>query len=91
EEQKTVNIMFMIFNLLYGFFDRLVQALDAHAHRSKNYPNWFMSSVSVYGLGFQLLIVALFLSLGKITFIVPFFIGYTVLFPIMIIIRKSLK
>ncbi|MCP9756614.1 CDP-alcohol phosphatidyltransferase family protein [Lacihabitans sp. CCS-44] len=91
ENQKTVNIMFMIFNLLYGFFDRFVQALDANAHRSKNYPNWFMSLVSVYGLGFQLLIVALFLSLGKMTFIVPFFIGYTVLFPIMIIIRKSLK
>ncbi len=91
EKQKTVNIMFMIFNVLYGFFDRFVQALDANAHRSKNYPNWFMSSVSVYGLGFQLLIVALFLSLGKMTFIVPFFIGYTVLLPIMIIVRKSLK
>jgi phosphatidylglycerophosphate synthase len=91
EEQKTVNIMFLIFNLLYGFFDRLVQALDTNAHRSKNYPNWFMSLVSVYGLGFQLLIIALFLSLGKMTFIVPFFIGYTVLFPIIIIIRKSLK
>lgn len=91
EKQKTVNIMFMIFNVLYGFFDRFVQALDANAHRSKNYPNWFMSLVSVYGLGFQLLIAAIFLSLGKMTFIVPFFIGYTVLLPIMIIVRKSLK
>jgi hypothetical protein len=91
ENQKTVNVMFKIFNVLYGFFDRFVQALEATAHRSKNYPSWFMSLVSVYGLGFQLLIVALFLSLDKMTFIVPFFIGYTLLLPIMIMVRKSLN
>ncbi|MCP9766434.1 CDP-alcohol phosphatidyltransferase family protein [Lacihabitans sp. LS3-19] len=91
ESQKVVNIMFFIFNVLYGFFDRLIQGLDANAHRSKNYPNWFMSFVSIYGLGFQLLIMAVLLALGKMDFIIPFFIGYSVLIPIMIIIRKTLK
>ncbi len=91
EKQKTVNIMFMIFNVLYGLFDRFIQTLDTNAHRSKNYPSWFMSLVSLYGLGFQLLITTLFLSMNKMTFIIPFFIGYTVLLPIMIIIRKSLN
>ena len=91
EKQQTVNVMFMIFNVLYGFFDRFVQALDANAHRSKNYPSWFMSFVSVYGLGFQLLIVSVMLILGFQNFIVIFFIGYTVLLPIMIFIRKSLN
>lgn len=91
EDQKTVNIMFFIFNILYGFFDRFIQMLDANAHRSKNYPNWFMSLVSVYGLGFQLLIVAVLLALDKIGFIIPFFIGYSVFLPIIILLRKSLK
>jgi phosphatidylglycerophosphate synthase len=91
EKQKTVNIMFLIFNVLYGFFDRFVQALDTNAHRSKNYPNWFMSLISVYGLGFQLLLVSAMLVLGYLHFILPFFVGYTVFLPIMITIRKSLN
>ena len=91
EDQKTVNIMFLIFNILYGFFDRFIQGLDANAHRSKNYPNWFMSLVSIYGLGFQLLIMAVLLALGKMDFIIPFFVIYSVFLPIIILLRKSLK
>jgi phosphatidylglycerophosphate synthase len=91
EKQQTVNVMFMIFNVLYGFFDRFIQILDANAHRSKVYPNWFMSFVSVYGLGFQLLLVSVLLVFGYLHFILPFFVGYTALLPVMITIRKSLN
>ncbi len=91
ENQKTVNVMFLIFNVLYGFFDRFIQMLDTNAHRSKNYPNWFMSFVSVYGLGFQLLLISVFLILGYLHFILPFFVGCTILLPIMITIRKALN
>ncbi|WP_341224947.1 CDP-alcohol phosphatidyltransferase family protein [uncultured Arcticibacterium sp.] len=91
EKQSTVNTMFLIFQVLYSFFDRTIQALDNNAHRSKNYPNWFMSLVSIYGLGSQLLIIALFLAFGKMTLIIPFFIGYTVLLPFMILVRKGLR
>ena len=91
ENQKTVNVMFMIFNFLYGFFDRFIQMLDVNAHRSKNYPNWFMSFVSVYGLGFQLMLISVLLILGYLHFILLFFVAYTVLLPIMITIRKALN
>ena len=91
ESQQVVNTLFFIFNLLYGLFDRFIQGLDTSAHRSKSYPNWFMSLVSFYGLGFQLLIMAVLLVLGKMDFIIPFFIGYSVLIPVLIIIRKKLK
>ncbi|AWV98533.1 CDP-alcohol phosphatidyltransferase family protein [Arcticibacterium luteifluviistationis] len=91
EKQSTVNTMFLIFQVLYSFFDRTIQILDNNAHRSKNYPNWFMSLVSIYGLGFQLLIIAIFLAFGKMTLIIPFFIGYTILLPFMILVRKALK
>lgn len=91
EKQQTVNVMFMIFNVLYGFFDRFIQMLDANAHRSKVYPNWFMSFVSVYGLGFQLLLLSVLLVFGYLHFILPFFVGYTSLLPVLITIRKSLS
>jgi phosphatidylglycerophosphate synthase len=91
EDQKIVNVMFLIFNILYSLFDRFIQALDANAHRSKNFPNWFMSLVSIYGLGFQLLIMAVLLVLGKIEYIIPFFIGYSLFLPLIILLRKSLK
>ncbi len=91
EKQKTVNVMFLIFNVLYGFFDRSIQMLDTNAHRSKNYPNWFMSFVSVYGLGFQLLIVSVLLVMGYRDFILPFFVGFSLFLPFFIFIRKNLK
>jgi hypothetical protein len=31
---------------------------DSDAYKVKTFPNWFMTLVSLYGLGFQLLIIA---------------------------------
>jgi hypothetical protein len=45
--------------------------------------------VSLYGLGFQLLIIAVLLPLGQIEWIVPFFIIYSALILILIGIRKT--
>lgn len=91
ESQKVVNILFLIFSFLYGFFDRSIQLMDRQAHRSKNYPSWFMSLVSLYGLGTQLLIMSILLSLGKIDLIIPFFVGFTILLPLIILLRRNLK
>ncbi|MEY2923251.1 MAG: hypothetical protein RL108_1877, partial [Bacteroidota bacterium] len=44
--------------------------------------------VSLYGLGFQLFLIGLMLSLGWIEAIVPFFICYNILILVMISIRK---
>ncbi|MET0759141.1 MAG: hypothetical protein ABWZ56_01880, partial [Flavobacterium sp.] len=58
------------------------------AYKVKTFPNWFMTFVSIYGLGFQLLIIALMLPLGYIEYIIPFFIVYSLFIFVIIGIRK---
>ena len=89
ETQKSVNILFGIYTVVYGIFDKIIHALDKEAYKVKTFPNWFMTLLSLYGLGFQLLIIALMLPLGWIEFIIPFFIAYTLLIFALIGIRKT--
>ena len=49
-----------------------------------------MTLVSVYGLGFQLMIIAVMLPMNLIEYIIPFFIFYTALIFVIIGIRKVL-
>jgi hypothetical protein len=89
ESQKTVDILFQIYTIVYGGFDKIIHALDNDAYKVKTLPNWFMTLVSLYGLGFQLLIIAVLLPLGQIEWIIPFFIAYSILIFILIGIRKT--
>ena len=89
ESQKSVDILFKIYTVVYGGFDKIIHAMDSDAYRVKTLPNWFMTIVSLYGLGFQLLIIAVLLPLGQIEWIVPFFIVYSALILILIGIRKT--
>lgn len=88
ESQHSVDILFQIYTLVYGAFDKIIYALDQQAYKVKSFPNWFMTLLSLYGLGFQLLIIAVMLPMGWIELIVPFFIAYTLLIFILIGIRK---
>ncbi|WP_395633559.1 CDP-alcohol phosphatidyltransferase family protein [Flavobacterium sp.] len=88
ETQKSVTVLFGIYLMLYGLFDKIIHALDPNAYKVKTFPNWFMTLLSLYGLGFQLLIIAIMLPLGWIEFIVPFFTVYTLLIVVLIAIRK---
>jgi hypothetical protein len=88
ETQQSVDILFGIYQIVYGTFDKIIHALDAEAYKVKTFPNWFMTLLSLYGLGFQLLIIAVMLPLGWIELIVPFFIAYTLLIFALIGIRK---
>ena len=88
ETQQAVHITYTIFNILYSFFDKTIHLLDSNAYKEKQMPNWLMSMVSCYGLGFQLLIIAILLPLGFIGSIIYFFIGYTILLFVFIGIRK---
>lgn len=88
EKQKNVDILFKIYKILYGGFDKIIFYLDPRASSQKSFPNWFMSLISVYGLGFQLLIIGLMLVAGWKAFIIPFFIAYSLLIFIFIGIRK---
>lgn len=88
EKQKHVNILFGLYKILYGVFDKTIYVLDSNANNGKALPNFFMTSVSTFGLGFQLLIIAVMLVLGLKTFIIPFFLIYTIMVFIFIGIRK---
>lgn len=89
ESQKLVNILFTCYILLYGLFDKIIQKLDTTAFKSTNFPSWFMSCLSLYGLGSQLLIIALMLSISFANYIIPFFIAYNVFLMLLILIRKT--
>ena len=89
ETQKAVTILFKIYTIVYGLFDKIIHLLDAEAYKVKSFPNWFMTTLSLYGLGFQLLIIAFMLPIGWIELIAPFFITYSLLIFILIGIRKT--
>jgi len=88
ESQLGVNFFYNIYCLLYIPFDKTIYYMDQNAVKSKPFPKWFMTLVSVYGLGFQLFIMALMLVLKLQAFIIPFFIGYSVLIIVFIFIRR---
>lgn len=89
ESQQTVNILFKIYTIVYGNFDKIIHFLDSDAYKVKTFPNWFMTLLSAYGLGFQLLIIAIMLPIGWIEWIVPFFVAYSILLFVLIGIRKK--
>jgi hypothetical protein len=89
EKQHHVDLLFKLYKILYGQFDNVIYALDKNAYRGKITPNWLMTSVSTFGLGFQLLIIAVLLVLGLKGSIIPFFIGYSLMIFVFIAIRKT--
>ncbi|MGB6150444.1 MAG: CDP-alcohol phosphatidyltransferase family protein [Pricia sp.] len=88
EKQHTVNLLFRLYKLLYGIFDRIIYVLDPKASEGRSSPNWFMTAISTFGLGFQLLLMGLLLVVGLQHYIIPFFIGYTGMVFVFIGIRK---
>ncbi len=88
ESQKNVNRLFVLYKFLYGPFDWIIYTLERSASKVKSIPKWFMTLLSIYGLGFQLLIMAVLLSLNMKEFIILFFIVYSFFIPFFIGIRK---
>jgi len=90
EKQKDVNLLFGLYKLLYGSFDTAIYLLDKNANKGKVFPKWLMTAISTFGLGFQLLLIAIMLVTGLKDYIIPFFISYSIMIFIFILIRKSL-
>ena len=90
EKQSSVNRFYKIYDLLYIAFDKTIYFLDRNAMNSEPFPRWFMTMLSTFGLGFQLLIMAVMLSLHLEAFVIPFFIGYSALIVVFVAIRKIL-
>lgn len=88
ENQLMVNVLYVLYVLFYRGFDLVVIFLDTKAQNIKRLPNWFLSLTSIYGLGFQLLLIAVLLGLNLLDIIIPFFIGYSLFIPVIILTRK---
>ncbi len=90
EKQQHVNILFALYKTLYGAFDKTIYLLDHNATEGKTFPKWLMTAVSTFGLGFQLLLIAVLLILGLKIYILPFFAVYTLMILVFVGIRKLL-
>jgi|TARA_Y100000385_G_scaffold243724_1_gene261356 hypothetical protein len=88
ESQRTVNICYKIYDILYITFDKIMYHMDKNAIDSPPFPKWFMTLVSMYGLGFQLLFMAIMLTLKLQAYVIPFFIGYSALIVVFVGLRK---
>lgn len=91
ESQRSVNILYGMYNFLYIAFDKAIYYLDRPAVSSSIFPKWFMTAVSTFGLGFQLLIIAVMFALNLAQWIIPFFIGYSLLIFVFIGVRRFLN
>lgn len=89
ENQQTVTLLFYVFKFLYGGFDQLVFLMDNEAKKCQQIPAWFMSLISLYGLGFQLLLIGILLAAGMVHTVLPFLLVYSLLIPLMLILRKT--
>ena len=88
ESQHMVNIFYKIYDILYISFDKIMYFMDKDAKDSPPFPKWFMTILSLYGLGFQLLIMALMLSFNLESYVIPFFIVYSVFLVVFVGLRK---
>ena len=89
ESQYMVNIFYKIYDVLYISFDKIIYFVDKEAKDCSPFPKWFMTLVSMYGLGFQLLIMAIMLSFNLQAYAIPFFIAYSILLILFIGLRKT--
>ena len=89
ENQQMVNLLYHTYNALYILFDKIIYYADPKAASLSTLPNWFMTLVSFYGLGAQLLIMAILLVFNGIAYILPFFICYTTFVLVLVTIRRS--
>lgn len=91
EQQSTVNTWFWLYTCGYRAFDKIIYWLDPHAEDGQHCPKWFMSAVSAFGLGFQLLIISVMLCAGLAEHILNFFIGYSLFIFVFIGLRRTLN
>ncbi|MFT4737510.1 MAG: hypothetical protein ACI92W_001624 [Paraglaciecola sp.] len=88
ESQRTVNLFYRIYDTLYIVFDKTIYFIDKNAMHSKPFPRWFMTLLSTFGLGFQLLLMAILLALGLQHYVIPFFIAFSSLIFVFVAIRR---
>lgn len=89
EKQQHVERLYYLYRFLYGGFDKLIYYLDYNASRGPVLSNSFMTALSIFGLGFQLLLISILLIFGLKEFVMLTIIGMTTLLPFFIVLRRS--
>jgi hypothetical protein len=46
ESQRAVDILFNIYTVVYGGFDKIIHLMDRDAYKVRTFPNWSGLSVS---------------------------------------------
>ena len=91
EKQSSVNKWFWMYKICYSIFDKTIYQMDKNAKYAEHFPKWFMTAISAFGLGFQLLIISFMLCVGWAEHIILFFICYSILTFVFILIRKGIN
>lgn len=91
ETQRSVNILYNIYRALYKYFDKTIYQLDKKAVSATTFPKWFMTLVSIMGLGSQLMIISVLLIANRIDLIIPFFAYFTLFIFVFIAIRHAIE
>tara|TARA_B110000285_G_C15127339_1_gene621141 strand:- start:557 stop:1357 length:801 start_codon:yes stop_codon:yes gene_type:complete len=91
ENQRAVDKWFFMYKICYSIFDKTIYQMDKNAKHAEHFPKWFMTAISAFGLGFQLLIISFMLCMGWAEYIIIFFIGYSILTFVFILIRKGIN
>ena len=88
ESQKTVNVMYRIYDFCYIVFDKTIYFMDSKADTEAKFSYWFMTLISTFGLGFQLLIMAVLLNMNLIHWIIPYFAVMILSIPLIVLVRR---
>ncbi len=88
ESQWSVNLMYRCYQICYGVFDKTIHALDPKAYQEALPQPWLMTLVSVYGLGFQLLLLGCSLIWLPTSWILPGIVVFNLFIPLFITLRK---
>ena len=86
----VVNVLRKIYLLLYGPYDWLMLKLDPRAADGIILPNVFLSVVSFFGLGFQLLVIGILMVAGQVDLVLPFFVWLNILAFVLVFGRRIL-
>ncbi|MCB9257800.1 MAG: CDP-alcohol phosphatidyltransferase family protein [Ignavibacteriales bacterium] len=89
DNPKVLKILHKLYLIIYAWQDYIIFKLDKKAIETKELPGWFLSLVSLLGLGFQLLIISVFIFLNIYeNTLFWFLIPHTILAILIILIRK---
>jgi phosphatidylglycerophosphate synthase len=87
---KFLKVLHKIYLLIYGWQDFIIHKLDPNAISGRELPSWFLTMASFFGLGFQLLIIAMFLTFNLHQYTFMFFIlPYSIYAIIIVLVRRA--